>query len=346
MKILYGVQTTGNGHISRSRELIRELKKLGHNVQVLLSGRKPAMPSELKDFEPYQKLKGLTFSSSRGRLKYFQTAFSLNFFQFYRDIASFNGSGFDLVITDFEPISARIARRKSLPSIGVGHQYAFVHAVPLGGDNPLARFVIKNFAPADHPVGLHWHHFNRPILPPIVPQKINGSDKKIDNKILVYLPFEQLDDIQELLKPFRRCEFFIYHGLPRAEDRGNLHLRPYSCAGFLNDLIECSGVISNAGFELASEAMHLGKKILVKPLVGQMEQISNALALTSLKLGMAMNRLNSVRVAQFLDGPAVTPIKFPNVARMIVKWIESGQWEDVEGLAKLAWEQTVLPDIV
>ncbi len=291
-------------------------------------------------------MKGLTFCTNRGRLKYFQTAFSLDFVHFYRDITSFNGAGFDLVITDFEPISARIARRKSLPSIGVGHQYAFVHAVPLGGDNPLARFVIKNFAPADHPVGLHWHHFNRPILPPIVPQKINGSDKKIDNKILVYLPFEQLDDIQELLKPFRRCEFFIYHGLPRAEDRGNLHLRPYSCAGFLNDLIESSGVISNAGFELASEAMHLGKKILVKPLVGQMEQISNALALTSLKLGMAMNRLNSVRVAQFLDGPAVTPIKFPNVARMIVKWIESGQWEDVEGLAKLAWEQTVLPDIV
>jgi uncharacterized protein (TIGR00661 family) len=286
MKILYGVQTTGNGHISRSRELIRELKKLGHIVQVLLSGRKPTMPSELKDFEPYQRLKGLTFCTNRGRLKYFQTAFSLDFIQFYRDITSFNGTGFDLVITDFEPISARIARRKLLPSIGVGHQYAFVHAIPLGGDNPVARFVIKNFAPADHPVGLHWHHFNRPILPPIVPHKINGSVSRVDNKILVYLPFEQLQDILELLKPFRCNEFYIYHSLIQAEDSGNLHLRPYSRTGFLKDLTECSVVISNAGFELASEAMYLGKKILVKPLAGQMEQISNALAITSLKLGM------------------------------------------------------------
>jgi uncharacterized protein (TIGR00661 family) len=346
MKILYGVQTTGNGHISRSRELIRELKNLGHTVQVLLSGRKPAMPSELKDFEPYQRLKGLTFCTYRGRLKYFHTAFSLDFFQFYRDIASFNGTGFDLVITDFEPISARLARRKSLPSIGVGHQYAFVHAIPLSGDNPLARFVIKNFAPADHPVGLHWHHFNLPILPPIVPQKINGSDRRIDNKILVYLPFERLNDVLALLKPFRRYEFFIYHGLIQAEDSGTLHLRPYSRNGFLNDLTECSGVISNAGFELASEAMYLGKKILVKPLAGQMEQISNALAITSLQLGMAMNRLNNVKVAQFLDRPAGAPIKFPNVARLIAKWIEAGHWEDVAGLAKLAWEQTVLPDVV
>ena len=344
MKILYGVQTTGNGHISRSREVIRELKNLGHNVQVLLSGRKPAMQSELKEFEPYQTFKGLTFCTNRGKLKYFQTACNLNFFQLYRDIASYSESDFDLVITDFEPISARIARRKSLPSIGIGHQYAFIHDIPTGGDNPLARFVLKNFAPADYPVGLHWHHFNRPILPPIVPHEIDGNPKKIDNKILVYLPFERLKDILALLKPFRQHEFFIYHDLTNAEDNRNIHLRPFSRSGFLNDLIECDGVICNAGFELASEALYLGKKILVKPLDGQMEQLSNALAITYLHLGMAMARLNNVRVAQFLIQPSVAPIKFPNVARMVAEWIEVGQWEDVEGLARLAWQQTVLPD--
>ena len=343
MKILYGVQTTGNGHISRSREVIRELKELGHDVRVLLSGRKAAMQSELQDFEPYQKFRGLTFASNRGKLKYLQTAFNLNFFQFYRDIASFDGSGYDLVISDFEPISARIARRNSLPSIGVGHQYAFIHDIPMRGDNPLARLVIQKFAPVDYPVGLHWHHFNRPILPPIVPHEIDGNGKKIDNKILVYLPFEQLDEVLTLLKPFRRYEFFIYHRLTRADDSGHIHLRPYSRAGFLNDLIECSGVISNAGFELASEAMFLGKKILVKPLAGQMEQLSNALAIDSLELGMEMKRLNIVKVAQFLDRPTGAPIKFPNVARIVAGWIEGGQWEDVEGLAGRAWQQIALP---
>ena len=203
--------------------------------------------------------------------------------------------------------------------------------------------MIKNFAPADYPVGLHWHHFNRPILPPIVPRQISNAHKKIDNKILVYLPFEQLQDILALLKPFGRHEFFIYHLLTKAEDSGNIHLRPYSRAGFLNDLIECNGVISNAGFELASEALYLGKKLLVKPLAGQMEQLSNALAITSLNLGKSMPRLNNVSVAQFLERPAGAPIKFPNVARMIAEWIEDGQWEDVEGLASLAWHQTVLP---
>jgi uncharacterized protein (TIGR00661 family) len=203
--------------------------------------------------------------------------------------------------------------------------------------------VIKNFAPVNYPVGLHWHHFNRPILPPIVPLDMNRSHKQIGNKILVYLPFEELEDILRLIQPFCRHQFFVYHRLDRAQSSGHIHLRPYSRSGFLNDLIECNGVISNAGFELASEAMALGKKILVKPLAGQMEQLSNALAISSLKLGMVMAQLNPDKVARFLDRSADAPIKFPNVARMVAEWIESGQWEDVEGLARTAWQQTVLP---
>jgi hypothetical protein len=42
--------------------------------------------------------------------------------------------------------------------------------------------------------------------------------------------------------------------------------------------------------------MYLGKKILVKPLAGQMEQVSNALTITFLELGLAMNRLNRFMV--------------------------------------------------
>ena len=83
MKILYGIQTTGNGHISRSREVVRELKKLGHEVQVLFSGSKPEMQSDFAEFDPYQLFKGLTFCTKQGRLKYFQTAIQLNFIQFY-----------------------------------------------------------------------------------------------------------------------------------------------------------------------------------------------------------------------------------------------------------------------
>ena len=121
---------------------------------------------------------------------------------------------------------------------------------------------------------------------------------------------------------------------------GHLHLRAYSRSGFLKDLLESSGVICNAGFELPSEALHLGKKILIKPLSGQLEQLSNALAISSLKLGLVMKRLKKACVEQFLERPSILPIKYPNVARIIVDWIEGGLWEDLLVTAELAWKKT------
>jgi uncharacterized protein (TIGR00661 family) len=337
------VQATGNGHISRSREVIRELKELGHNVRVILSGRDSSLLWEMEVFRPYETFRGLTFSYHRGKLQYIQTVLQLNFVQFYRDIHSFDAAGYDLVVTDFEPLSARIARQNKLPLIGIGHQYAFTHDIPVVGGNPLARFVLNNFAPADFPVGLHWHHFKQPILPPIIPNHIVQDQRILENKIIVYLPFEKSEDIIALLKEFQSHDFYIYHRFKQAEDQKNIHMRPYSRTGFLTDLAECNGVICNAGFELVSEALHLGKKILVKPLTGQIEQLSNAMVISLLKLGMAMKRLDKNKVTQFLNISAGAAIKYPNVARIIATWVDGGDWEDLEGLAQMAWRQTSMP---
>jgi uncharacterized protein (TIGR00661 family) len=343
MKILYGVQATGNGHISRSREVIRELKDLGHDVRVLLSGRDASLLWEMDDFKPYETFRGLTFCHYRGRLRYVQTALQLNLVAFYSDIYSYDAAGCDLVITDFEPLSSRIARRNKIPLIGIGHQYAFAHDIPVAGGNPLAHFVLNNYAPADFSVGLHWHHFQQPILPPIIPHHINQGPSVIENKIVVYLPFEKADDILSLLKDFENHEFYIYHRFQEEDDQKHIHLRPFSRTGFLNDLVECNGVISNAGFELVSEALHLGKKILVKPLAGQMEQLSNAMVISQLQLGKTMKRLEISRVDEFLELPAGCAIKYPDVARFLADWVDSGRWKDIEGLAHMAWQQTSMP---
>ena len=60
MNILYGVQGTGNGHISRSREIMRHLKARGHHVEVMISGRDPETFWDMEDFEPYIAYEGLT----------------------------------------------------------------------------------------------------------------------------------------------------------------------------------------------------------------------------------------------------------------------------------------------
>ena len=78
MKILFGIQATGNGHISRSREVVHRLRARGHEVQVLFSGRDPSGLKEIEVFTPFEVRRGLTFQTSRGRLQYLKTAFTLN----------------------------------------------------------------------------------------------------------------------------------------------------------------------------------------------------------------------------------------------------------------------------
>ena len=338
MNILYGVQATGNGHISRSREIVGSLKEKGHNIFVILSGRDPALLWDIEELKPYKAYKGLTFSTNKGRIKYFETAINLNFKQFFSDIETFDASEYDIAITDFEPLTSRIAKRNKIPSIGIGHQYAFFNKIPTEGANPAANFIIRKFAPVDFPIGLHWHHFNQPILPPVVPMfNENHNLSTIKNKILVYLPFEDKEDIIRLLTPFKNYDFFVYHKFEKPSLKGNIHLCPFSRKGFLDDLKECSGVVTNAGFELVSEALTIGKKILIKPLSGQMEQLSNARAIRMLNLGFVMKKLDISILDDFLKKPQSSPVNYPYVAEIIAEAISNGDWINMEKIIRDSW---------
>ena len=68
MKILYGIAATGNGHISRSRIIVKALKEKGHSVDVLLSGREEKNLFDISEFKPFQIKKGFTFVTKKERL--------------------------------------------------------------------------------------------------------------------------------------------------------------------------------------------------------------------------------------------------------------------------------------
>jgi uncharacterized protein (TIGR00661 family) len=141
----------------------------------------------------------------------------------------------------------------------------------------------------------------------------------------------------EWLRPVITHDFFIYHGLDDARDEGHMHLRPFDRAGFSADLADCGGVIANAGFGLGSEAIQCGKKLLVKPMQGQMEQLSNAAALNELGLGKSINRFDRQALKQwlYLDNPP--PYQYPCVATAIVGWIRSGFVQEPTELARSLW---------
>jgi len=329
MKILYGVQGTGNGHISRARALNKFLRR--HNVEVdyLFSGRPRDKYFDMEEFGDWRCCRGLSFIHDSGRLKVLQTIQEASLSELIRDIRALKIDAYDLIVTDFEPITAWAARRAGRPSLGIGHQYAFKHPIPLRGDSFAGRKIMEYFAPAQESLGLHWHHFGQPILPPIV--DIDHQEMEVDSKkILVYLGFEDPDQVIALLEPFEEYSFYIYGPFDAPESLGHIKLRPLSREGFKRDLLTCNGVICNAGFELSSEAIQLGKKLLVKPLMGQMEQLSNARAMLELDLAMTMDELDAKMVLKWLNGFAAKKVVYPNVAEAIARWIARRGWESSE----------------
>ena len=221
--------------------------------------------------------------------------------------------------------------------LGVGHQYAFNYAIPRTGSDPLADLVMKYFAPTDIGIGLHWHHFGQPILPPIIETPVLPENTQ-NNKIVVYLPFENQKEVVSRLCPFENFQFHIYSPSPITSKYEHIIYHPLSRDGFQKDLYDCAGIISNAGFELASESLQLGKKILAKPLHSQMEQTSNAAALRQLGYGHTMTDMNPAVIEDWLHDKHSVRIIYPNIARVIVDWIKDGMYDIETAFTEQVWD--------
>ena len=323
MRILYGVQGTGNGHLSRARVMAKALVE--HNIQVdfLFSGRKPEDFFDMECFGDYRVQEGMTFATHSGRVNITQTVKQNCSLSLLKDIQALDLSCYDLVLNDFEPISAWAARRQGVPSIGISHQAALTHPVPKLGSTWLNELLLNYFAPVDVALGCHWHHFGFPILPPFV--EVDVSSIEHTHQILVYLPFEEADVIADFFKPFTDYQFLVYHAKqPTKRIADHIQWHGFNRDGFKQHLASCGGVIGNAGFELASEALTLGKKLLVKPLIGQFEQLSNVAALQLLGAGDSMMSLDISAVKRWLKAASPNPIAYPQVGDALVKWIGSG----------------------
>lgn len=340
MKILYGVQATGNGHITRARVIAPILLRRGVDVRFLFTGRPWEHLFDMEVFGDCDWRRGLTFATRAGHVQYLRTAFRNDLIGFVRDVRTLDLSPYDLVVTDFEPVTAWAAKLQGAKSIGIGHQYAFNYPIPRTGDDVLARNVMKYFAPASIGLGLHWHHFDQPILPPIIETPADPEHVRQD-KIVVYLPFEDIRAIVHLLEGFNSYQFHVYSSSPCSRKPEHIHIRPLSRLGFQDDFRDCSGVICNAGFELASEALQMGKKLLVKPLRAQMEQLSNALALEQIQLGAVMPDLDEASVAYWLKNGAAHRVIYPNVAEAVVEWMLAGDPRIDQEWVRSVWDRVV-----
>ena len=209
MKILYGVQGTGNGHVSRANAMYEAFKAHPElEVTWLLSGRPRAQGcGEIPDFA---WRRGLSFVTGNGGIRTFATLRQNNVMQFLRDVRELDLAPYDLVLSDYEPVVSHAAMRRGVPVIGIGHLYAFQYPVPLRGGNPFTTAILRKFAPASVSVGLHWHHFDAPLLPPILDLHMqDAAPAQARNKVLVYLPWENAQQVLAMLAPLKDYDFYV-----------------------------------------------------------------------------------------------------------------------------------------
>ena len=160
MKILYGVQGTGNGHIARARVMAKALtRRLDVDVDFIFSGRDPSKYFDMQVFGNYGTFEGLKFATEHGKINKWKTLQDARLCQLYKDIKQLDLIDYDLLLNDFEPITAWAAQFAGLASISVSHQAAFKHKVPTQGEQLADRLLMRCFAPCDISVGVHWYHF-------------------------------------------------------------------------------------------------------------------------------------------------------------------------------------------
>lgn len=338
MKILYAVQATGNGHIVRAREMASAFKK--HNIQVdwVFSGRDASAYFDMQDFGDYKTFRGLSFNVKNNRLDFVKTIFNADFIRFYRDIKLIDLNQYDLLINDFEPITAWAAKSHKINSIGLSHQAAFLYKIPFVKTDPLFNLIIEHYAPTKLPIGIHWQQFHKHIIPPIISKNPNKIEYKKQD-IVVYLPFHSTDEIIKLFHDFPSYNFNIFHNDKPKGNFGHLTFHPFSRDEFNKYIAKCGGIISNAGFELPSEALQIDKKMLLEPMRGQTEQISNANILNHYNWCQTAHKIEAHHIKTWLQTDHAQKIVWPNVADILVDWIKADTPDSLPELSNKLWAQ-------
>ena len=307
MKILYSVQATGNGHISRAMELLPYLQKHG-TVDIFLSGANSTL--ELNAPIKYRS-KGLSlFYTCTGDLDYasFLKKFApLRMKQEARDLPV---EKYDLVLNDFESITALACSQKKVKSIQFGHQASFM------SDNTprpvkkstVGEWILKNYAKASDYMGLHFSEYDDFIYSPVIKSEIRNAEVTNKGHITVYLPAYCEPLIRQRLQKIQHYQFEVFSFQTSSiRTEGNIKFIPVDKQLFNESLISCEGIITGGGFETPAEAIYLGKKLMSIPINGQYEQLCNSAALKEMGIEVLpeMDKYFEFKFHRWLSQPAI-----------------------------------------
>ena len=305
-RIVYALSGQGRGHTSRVLAISDLLRRAGHEVTFCCGGTaREILEAQGETVIPVPALRQVMEGNAvclgqTIRVNWKKVLGAAPIIERLAD--AFLALRPDLLITDFEAYSWRAADRIGLPVLSFNHQqvltethydlaprYWFNAGVTLGAINMIAprhpRHVLLT--------SFFFPRLKRPerttLVPPIIREAVQELVPRTGEHVLVY--YNQPEGADYVLETLRSvdAEFVVYNFEPADPDKyPNLHFKQPSLEGFLHDLAGSRAVICTAGFTLISEALYLGKPLLVVPNRGIFEQTLNALFLDRDGLGRAV----------------------------------------------------------
>lgn len=336
MKILYAIQGTGNGHASRAIEIIPYLQQKA-DVDVLISGYQCELDFP---FDINYKMYGLSFIfGKKGGIDFSQTLKKLRLKTLYQEIKSLPVKKYDLVINDFEPVSAWAAKINNVPIISLSHQNAVLDEnAPKFGVYKIERLLLKYYAPARIKFGFHFKPYSSAIFTPIIRKQIRYRNSTNKGHYTVYLPAYSDKKIIKVLSEFSQVKWEVFSKhTDKHKYKNNITIRPINGSDFIKSIATSAGVLCGAGFETPAEALFLGKKLLVIPMKNQYEQQCNALSLQEMGVPVLkkFNKKQYQKIAQWIKSTETVSVHYPDCT------------EDILAAITLPfYNETILPTIV
>ncbi|MBI2482735.1 hypothetical protein HYV74_00990 [Candidatus Uhrbacteria bacterium] len=312
-RILYGLAGEGGGHAARAKEIIRHCESRGHRVLACSSATGYArLQGQVRLFA----IGGFRLAYEQNSLRYLRTVFrnlravpelARSLDRISSAIRRFRPQ---LVCSDFEPLTAFLARAHGIPVISIDNQHQLTRTVlrPLLRDRSdaitamaatrlmlptCAAYVVADFSGA-RPI-----QPNTFVIPPVLRREVIRLRPTSGRHLLVYSTTGSAD----LLPMVRALRIpTILYGCPvtQTQQQGSVTLKPISGTEFLRDLASARAVVANAGFSLITEALHLGKPYCAVPVQHQFEQLWNATLLARQGYGMRSDALTITQLRTFL----------------------------------------------
>ena len=347
-RIFYSVCGEGMGHAVRSGVLLEELTK---KYEVYIFSSEKAYEYLNSKFDNVFEIGGFNTVYENNKVKNKKTFLNAlkatpnhlkeNYGILYKKAREIKPN---IIISDFENYSSILSNLINVPLISVDNIHMITQSkidYPQKYRQELlkAKGVIKSYImrPKRYIItSFFYPELKNPdktvIYPPVIRNKIRNLETSYGDYIFVYQTSEHNLKLIETLKEVN--EKFIVYGYNKDEIDSNLTFRKFNEDKVFEDMKNTKAVITNGGFTLITEAIHLKKPIYTIPAIGNFEQLLNAFYVDKLAYGEMHEKINKSSLESFLANLKIYQKNLSNIETTDNQGIIKGLEESIEEFSK------------